>query len=219
MGNTISETDVKYQYYSRNLPHLFDIDKPVFITYRLKFTLPSSVMHELNRRKTEWFKEMQDLNEETKTQKTKHKDAVFFNWFDELITSSPETPQLLLRKDITDIISSAFRYHNDQRYKLLAYCIMPNHVHVLILPLRQASGEIFPLARITYTWKRYTTNQINALLGKNGSLWQQESYDHLVEDEIGLARIIEYILENPVKAGLVDNWKEWYGTWVREELM
>ncbi|MDD2230912.1 MAG: transposase [Candidatus Cloacimonetes bacterium] len=212
--NTIDVANPKYQYRSRSLPHWFDVDKPVFITYRLRFTLPNVIVQELQKRKTEWFKEIQNLETEAKQTKLASKDGVFFAWFDELITKSIEVPQILHEREITDIIADSFRYFDNIRYQIIAYCIMPNHVHVLISPLKQANGEIYPLSHITYTWKKFTAAAINSFLGKSGNLWQQESYDHLVRDETELEKVIDYIIQNPVKARLVDKWEDWYGTWL-----
>ncbi|MDY0151157.1 MAG: transposase [Candidatus Cloacimonas sp.] len=212
--NTIAVDNPKFQYYSRSLPHWFDVDKPVFITYRLKFTLPQAIVQELQKRKTEWFKEIQNLEPEAKQTKLKGKNGAFFAWFDELITKSSDVPQILQQREITEIIADSFRHFDKQRYDLIAYCIMPNHVHVLINPLKQANGAVYPLSHITYTWKKYTAMAINKYLGKSGSFWQQESYDHLVKDELELEKIINYIVQNPVKARLIDKWEDWYGTWV-----
>jgi REP element-mobilizing transposase RayT len=216
--NTISQSNFKYSYYSRNLPHLFDIDKPIFITYRLKFTLPKAISEELNQRKTQWFAELQNLDDIEKEQRMLGKDAVFFGWFDELIASSAEVPQILHRPDLAEIIVKSFISYDHKHYELLAYCIMLNHVHVLILPSRQPEGEIYPPSHITYTWKRYTANQINAALNRKGSLWQQESYDHLVMDEPKLNRVLDYIVQNPIMAGLTDRWDKWQYTWIRDDL-
>jgi putative transposase len=216
--DTIGQENLKYFYVSRNLPHMFDIRKPVFITYRLKFTLPAVVMKELNQRKTEWLNLNQKLDAESKKQRIKHREATFFDWYDKLIAQSSETPQILHQREITDIITESFRYFDNQHYTLMAYCVMPNHVHVLIHPLLQESGEIYSCPHITYTWKRYSANQINRVLKRSGSLWQQESYDHMVRDERELSQVLEYIIQNPVMAGLVNKWDEWYGTWVQDKL-
>ncbi len=216
--NTIGQENLKYSYRSQNLPHLYDIIQPIFITYRLKFTLPKSILHELSIKKNEWQKVYQTLSEHEKKNQQNIKDYTFFCSFDELISKSQEVPQLLHRSDITDIIANAFRYFDNQHYELLSYCIMPNHVHVLILPIIKPDVPVVSLAHINYSWKRYTANQINKILNRTGSLWQQESYDHLIKNDNEFYHTLEYIIENPVKAGLVQHWNEWYGTWIKEDL-
>lgn len=201
---------------SSRLPHRFDTDKPIFITYRLKFTLPWSLLQTLNDKKACWFNELKKLDRREQDLQIDKQASTFFHWYDELLANQANTPDMLKQKEIRDIIIEALRFHDGLRYRLLAYCVMPNHVHVLIHPLIQDSGEIFPIAHVTYTWKRYTANRINKFLNRKGSLWQKESYDRMIRDETELANTLEYIVQNPVKTGLVKNWKDWPGTWMRE---
>lgn len=212
--NTIGQE--KHSYRSRSLPHRFDTDKPIFITYRLKFTLPRSLLKTLKDRKARWFIELKKLDQREQDLRIQELDRTYYRWYDELIASHADLPDTLKRKEILDIIIEALRFHDGLRYTLLAYCVMPNHVHVLINPLVQESGDIHPIAHVTYTWKRYTANRINKLMDRRGSLWQQESYDRMVRDEAELASTFEYIIQNPVKARLVENWQDWPGTWMRK---
>lgn len=212
--NTISQQNLKYYYKSGRLPHLFDVDKPIFITFRLKFTFPQDVIDKFENRKCQWQQEQVNKSEPEKLEDSKRKDGLFFAWYDQLLDKSPDVPKILHRADITEIIATALRHFDKKRYKLLAYCIMPNHVHALILPLKDADGNIFSPAGITYSWKRFTSNQINKLLDQKGSLWQKESFDHMVRDEQELYHAIDYILQNPVRAGLATEWKDWRGSFL-----
>ena len=81
---------------------------------------------------------------------------------------------------------------------------MPNHVHVLIQTLGEQS-----LARIVHSWKSYTAHRANEILGRSGTFWQREYFDRIVRDEEDLRRTIEYVIENPVKAGL----RDWPWVW------
>ena len=212
--NTISQTNQKFLYRSRNLPHMFDVDKPVFITYRLKFTLPQAIKDGYAQQKEEWHKQLAGLNRDERVERLKSKDARFFAWFDDLLAKSPDVPRFLHQQDICDIITQSFKHFDGIRYTLLAYSIMPNHVHVLILPRILEDGSIFSLHHIVYTWKKYTAHAINKRLGRSGSLWQKEIYDHLVRNEQELSNVVSYILMNPVKAGLVDEWQKWQGNYL-----
>jgi putative transposase len=60
-----------------------------------------------------------------------------------------------------------------------------------------------------HSLKRYTSRQANLILGREGQFWQHESYDHVVRDEQEFERIMLYILNNPLKASLVDSWEKW----------
>jgi putative transposase len=217
--NTIDDKNLKYNYRSTNLPHRYDIIKPIFITYRLKFTLPKSILREISTLRNEWQTRYRSLSTLDKQHMQKNKDYTNFCQFDELLAKSNEIPQILHRPDLTDVISLAYKYFDNRYYELLSYCIMPNHVHVLIIPILQSDVPVVSLAHINYSWKRYTANKINKILNRKGSFWQAESYDHLISSDHEFYHTIEYIIDNPVKAGFVQNWNDWYGTWLKEELI
>jgi REP element-mobilizing transposase RayT len=88
---------------------------------------------------------------------------------------------------------------------------MANHVHLLICPL-------WELAKITQGIKGFTAHEINRLRGTSGTFWQDESYDHWVRDEEELPRIIAYIENNPVKAGLSANPQDWLWSSARRRM-
>ena len=60
-----------------------------------------------------------------------------------------------------------------------------------------------------HSLKSYTAKEANKVLNRTGEFWEHESYDHYVRDEAGHERIVKYILQNPVKAKLVENWQDW----------
>jgi putative DNA methylase len=80
---------------------------------------------------------------------------------------------------------------------------MPNHVHVLI----QMMDE--PLANIIHSWKSYTAHEANKLLGRKGAFWMPDYFDRYIRDKEHFIATVEYILQNPVKAGLVDTAENW----------
>ena len=69
---------------------------------------------------------------------------------------------------------------------------MPNHVHAIVTPIAGYS-----ISEILHSWKSYTANEIHRLLGRTGSLWQKESFDHIVRGPEQLERIERYIHDNP----------------------
>ena len=88
-------------------------------------------------------------------------------------------------------------------YELQSWVVMPNHVHLLILPRTQ-------LPRITHWLKGRSARTANRLLGRTGKpFWQDESYDHWVRTEKEFHRIVSYIEENPVSAGWVATPEDW----------
>jgi putative transposase len=92
------------------------------------------------------------------------------------------------------------------KINVLSYCIMPNHVHVV---LQLSEGPAVAFGKLMQRLKGRTAYAANKLLGRRGPFWQHESYDHLVRGTWELERINSYVVMNPVQAGLVENWEEW----------
>ena len=110
----------------------------------------------------------------------------------------------LQRDGVAQIVADSLRHFDGDRYRLLAWCVMPNHVHVVVQPLGSRQ-----LSEILHSWKRHSAQRANELLGRQGAFWQAESYDHLVRDDADLGHAVEYTWGNPDQAGLVD-W-QWRG--------
>ena len=88
-------------------------------------------------------------------------------------------------------------------YELRAWVLMANHVHILIDPHA-------PISRITKAVKNFSARQANAILGRTGQpFWQDESYDHWARGPEEAEKIVRYIEENPVTAGLVKSVEDW----------
>lgn len=110
----------------------------------------------------------------------------------------------LRRPEIAALLRDALLRFDGERYRLLAWCVMPNHVHVLI---KQARG--FPLAEIVKSWKVFTAREANGILGRSGQFWMREYHDRRIRDEAHMNRAIAYIENNPVKAGLCERQEDW----------
>jgi menaquinone-specific isochorismate synthase len=107
------------------------------------------------------------------------------------------------------IVAAALRRFDGRRYRLLAWCVMPNHVHVVFQTLAQQA-----LPDILHSWKSFTANKANALLRRRGVFWQREYFDHLLRTGAAVDRAVRYVLENPAKAAL----KDWKWVWARSPL-
>ncbi len=105
---------------------------------------------------------------------------------------------------IADLVLNALRHFDGQRYVLLTWCIMPNHVHVVV---KLAEGH--ELDKILHSWKSFTAHQAVKLLSISGPFWQPEYYDHLVRDDEDLLHAVEYTVNNAAAAGL-RQWR-WVG--------
>ena len=113
------------------------------------------------------------------------------------------------RRDLGDLriaalVQAALLAFERQRYGLWAWCVMPNHVHVL---LRAKSGH--PLNSIVHSWKSYTAKEASRLLDRTGRFWAREYFDRIVRNDNDLRRTVAYIEANPVKVGLCKSTEEW----------
>lgn len=132
-------------------------------------------------------------------------------------------PRWLTQPKIAEIIKEALQYRNGREYDLFAFSIMSNHVHAVFEPLERTSDwhsdlPITPLNKIMQSLKRHTARKANIVLGREGTFWQDESYDHVIRDNGEFERIINYVLENPLEAGLVSKWEDWPWTFCKSNL-
>jgi len=114
-------------------------------------------------------------------------------------------PQWLSDTRIARLVAHTLRAGENEKhwYELYAWAIMPNHVHVLLLPK-------VPLRQIMQWIKGRTARDANQLLGRMGEpFWKHESYDHWVRSEAQFNRIAAYIEMNPVSAGFVTKPEDW----------
>ncbi len=164
-------------FYRRRLPHLYEMDQPVFLTWRLYGTLP----------RTRVFP------------KSVADSGKAFAALDRLLDAIGTGPVYLGHPGIAQMIIEVM-YHSENvlgQHTVHAFAVMPNHVHLLTSPH-------IPLPRLTKTLKGYTAKRANAILARTGNpFWQEESYDHLVRGAAEGERIQSYIEGNPVRAGLV----------------
>ena len=109
--------------------------------------------------------------------------------------------QCYLRDDrAAQIVKDALFYYDQEKYEVVSWCIMPNHVHVLITLLKAVS-----LSEILHSWRSFSSNEINKLFDRQGRLWMPEYFDRYIRDEEHFNNVVNYIHNNPVKAGLVDD--------------
>ncbi len=142
--------------------------------------------------------------------------------YEEALEHGASGEKWLSDERIADLVADSIRYRDGKEYDLAAYCIMPNHVHLVVgtgeQDLFKPVGQIGnlsnkPLYKIMQSLKGYTAMKANQILHRSGAFWQDESYDHIVRNEEDLERIVEYVSYNPVKAGLVKKWRDWKWTY------
>ena len=109
----------------------------------------------------------------------------------------------LRRPELASLVESALRFFHGSRYNLLAWVVMPNHVHVLLTQRDE------PLGKIVGSWKSYTAKEANQVLGRTGQFWDEDYWDTYMRDDPHAEKTRRYIENNPVKAGLVREPVEW----------
>jgi hypothetical protein len=185
------------------LPHWTRQGATYSVTFRLADSLPRPVVER-------WLFEREDISRTARQlgrPLTPQEDRRLQELFSERVERYLDAGEgkCWMRDDaIAAIVAGALLHFDGRRYLLHAWCVMPNHVHVVVRPL---AG--YELPSITHTWKSFTATEANRKLGRRGKFWQPESYDHLIRDEGDYQNQVEYVLNNPARAGLKD-WK-WVG--------
>ena len=205
-------------YYHRNLPHWHPPGSAIFLTCRLYGSLPRNVIEGLKQTQILVDREIDEANrstEETAALKLKYYKRVFAK-LDSILDKAATGPRWLGDTEIARLVEDAILRRYAELYKLWAYVVMVNHLHLLFRPKAMATKDgsaastFVPLSTITKNIKGYTAREANHILQRTGKhFWQQESFDHWPRDEHEFFRIIAYIENNPVKAGLVRSPEEW----------
>ncbi len=209
-------------FFHRKLPHIQPKDSIFFITFRLFGSLPAGIIAAL---KEEYESELRLAKGESHANREEFDPAMlhrrYFERFDEFLEKYSEGPKYLSTPEIAQIVVDAINWGNGIRYTTVCYCIMPNHVHLVIdvggrtvEPYPQRSSYV--LSRIMESLKRHSARRSNTVLHRTGHFWQKESYDHVIRDGNELNSIIRYIVDNPVKAGLVSSYNQWPWTYFNE---
>lgn len=195
-------------YYRRNLPHYQPECGEFFVTFRLVDSLPKAVVAKLKQEKKQVLSK---INPDDKLSIANYRKRHFAK-FDEQLDKSVTSNHWLKEDNIAKIVAERLHEFDNLKYILICYCIMSNHVHLLFKLLEQkdpAQNNSYPVTDIMKLIKGGTAYRANKLLNRKGQFWQHESYDHLIRNDKERKNIIRYILLNPVKAGLINNWKDW----------
>lgn len=102
------------------------------------------------------------------------------------------------------VIDSLSFIRENKKIPLYCYCLMPDHLHIALSPSSK-SGDV---PKILQSFKSYTT-KLGWQYGVMGKLWQRNYYDHIARKDEDLLEICKYILDNPVRKGLVEDPNEW----------
>jgi putative transposase len=187
-----------------HLPHLKREGGSYFVTFRLAGTLPREVLLQLKQ-------EREAIIAQALTSKrplTWHEQEELFRWYSTRVDRHLDAGHgecWLRRPEIARIVADALRFHAGKHHDLIAWVVMPNHVHAVVRPLPG-----WTLSKILQSWKGFTARQINLQSNRVGKpFWQAESYDHLIRDDEDRYRCSHYTIMNPVNAGLCERPEGW----------
>lgn len=225
------------QNYRRRLPHIQPPDATLFVTFRLEGSIPKNVLElwrtEKKRLEAEQLRQVaigktalnpmqeQRLNFQRK----------WFLKFEDILHGETSGTSWLKDDRLAEIVKNAFHFLDEKVFLLSAFCVMSNHVHAVFKPLmteelarklairartnvhNDESEDEAVLAIIMQSLKGYTAHRCNRILQRKGQFWQHESFDRVVRDQAEFRKTIAYVINNPVKAGLVEKWEDWKWTY------
>ncbi|NQT89552.1 hypothetical protein HQ560_22475 [bacterium] len=215
-------------YTRRHLPHWYVPGAVHFVTFRLAGAIPVHVLEALREDRARSLELDQAKDHDASYSATKAHGR-FFERYDAYVDTHRDVAFLAVPEVAAMVRASLYHRHRTV-FGLIAYCIMPNHVHALFQPLGEHAphrgdrrpachepdaspaerrDEQSPLARIMQGLKSFTAHEANRILQRRGQFWQSESYDHWVRLDESLERIVDYINWNPVSAGRVKERHEW----------
>lgn len=199
-------------FYKRNLPHWFPRGATIFVTWRLFGSLPESCVQQLKLLRSQLRSQPIPANTDPIDWEVRNR-KLLFGVFNSMLDKISCGPTWLKLPEIATIVEQALLTKYSSMYKLWSYCLMSNHCHALLKPKKSndlQNLEPIPFEAITKRIKGYTAREANKILGRTGmSFWQDESFDHWIRNQQEFDRVVAYIENNPVKAGLVQTADEW----------
>ena len=116
-----------------------------------------------------------------------------------------------------EIVINSCLHDNATQYDLRAAVVMPDHVHLILVPLvNETEKRTWTMPEILDAVKGASAHLINNHLSRRGPVWQQESFDHVLRSSESLDAKVQYVLDNPVRRGLVANSAEYRWLWYQE---
>ena len=181
------------------LPHWHAEHAIYFVTWRLFDSLPVHVLERLRAERDAAREQISRMRGSVTFPEQRMLDAALTEACEKFLDQN--VGECYLRDHrAAQIVADALNHFDGTRYLLFAWSVMPNHVHAVF-----SSVEGWDTSRILHSLKGFTSREINKILGRNGTLWQAESFDRCVRDSQELERTIDYVLGNPAACGM-ENW-------------
>ncbi len=226
----------------RHRPHIHPVNGILFLTFRLAGSIPKSTVREY-KAKRDWLanelKRVEKLAEggervglEQLLEQIEKFNRAWFVRFETILHQAKVGPLWLQDDRVAAKVAENLHRLDGDAYRLDAYCVMSNHIHAVFKPLLSEAElkEVYDdeghlkftsqhpgLARIMHSIKGRTARECNLILGRSGQFWEHESFDHVIRPG-KFEATIRYVLNNPVKAGLVKDWSDWPWNYCRRGL-
>jgi REP element-mobilizing transposase RayT len=184
---------------SRRLPH-WEVEGAVyFVTFRLADSLPKKALQRLDWERNDTQATASNMGRGLTTSERRRMEQLQSRFLERTLDGGAGNC-FLRNPAVAQIVVKALKEFDGSQYRLFAWAVMPNHVHVLL----QSIGKV-SLSGILHSWKSYSAKAANQLLGRHGEFWQREYFDHLIRDNAQFDRALQDVIENPIKVGL-KNW-------------
>ena len=178
---------------ANRLPHWQQDGAVYFVTFRLADAVPYNLRTRWESEREAWLRvHPQPWSADVERQYHERFSGAIERWLD-----AGHGSCILRRRDCAEIVAEGVRHFDGERLAIISSAVMPNHVHALFV-----QNVNWPLETLLRSWKSFTSRKINALLDRDGSLWQRDYFDRLVRDEKHFANCVRYIRKNPAKARL-----------------
>lgn len=183
-----------------HLPHWEAMTAIYFVTFRLADSLPQRLLRQIQFERKDIPSTAAQMGRNLSGSERRRLTAVHTRGIERYLDRSAGACPL--RNDaIAKVVADTLRHFHETRYELFAWCVMPNHVHVVFSLLGENT-----LASVLHSWKSFSAKCANDILHRSGEFWQREYFDRLIRDAKEFYRIVQYVIDNPVRAGL-QNWK------------
>ena len=230
------------QFAERHRPHIHPPGAVLFVTYRLAGSIPRATVRAY-RAKKDWLEnqlarvkkiaqggDAAELNQWLDRAEKFNRE--WFIKFEDVLHKTNTGPMWMKDERVAGAVAESLHKLDGDAYRLDSYSVMSNHVHAVFKPflseaeLQESFDEhgrpLFTsdhpgLSRIMHSLKGSSARECNLILSRAGQFWEHESFDHFVRDGRFFATI-DYVVNNPVKAGLVKDWREWPWNYCRGDL-
>lgn len=191
-------------FYRRSLPHWHPRDTSIFLTWRLYGSLPQNLINRLRATRQELLEKKKGIATGWTIDQSLIEYKRLFARVDAVLDRAEDGPLWLRQEDVAALVQQTLLESYATFYRLWSFVIMPNHLHLFLKPKPE-----FTIASITKRLKGRTAREVNRLQRTGKPFWQDESFDHWCRDQAEFSRIVRYIENNPVKAGLAKRPDEW----------